>query len=168
MHHVLTDDQLRKEPRRIQNIFFEAMLAGYASERSEEIELAMFPDSKHVEYETGLWRVTDTWHTPPDSEYSGGETKIYYRDRPVWMMHYYGAYPKSAIPILKAALRTTYLEREFCGGRGIEEFVHADGEYHNVRDVTYRSFEAFRGTEYVLLHTADKPAYHFYHGGLML
>ena len=169
MAKILTLDQLRDEDWRIRDIFFESSLAGYASEHPPEtIELALFPHSKHIEYENGLWRVTDTWDDYSESDYTDGKTTVYYRDVPVWVMHYYGQYPKSAIPILKAALQSAHQERIFWGGRGPNEYAHPDGKYLNFLDPHARSFRSFRGTEIVLVTKTDETGSHFFHGGMMI
>ncbi len=169
MAKIFAREELRADDKPIREIFFEAMLAGYVSEHPPEPqELVVFPGSKHLEYERGLWRVTDTWDAPSESDYSSGKTLIYYRDEPVWVMQYYGQYPQSALPILKAALRSSYLAGEFSGGRGVDGFAHPDGKYLNFRDPYYHSFRSFRGTEVVLVSKTDETGSHFYHGGLKI
>lgn len=116
--------------RHAQEIFFTAMRQGYASS-SEKGTIPEIPGSKTIEYRHDKWRVLDTYLVAPQSPYSGGTTIIYWGEIPIWMMQYVGYYDEEAIPCLKAALRATYDESIFNGGRGPDVFEHEGFLYLN-------------------------------------
>ncbi len=91
-----------------EQIFFEAMLSGYA------------------EFKRGLWRVSDTWIVGTYGN-SAGWTTMFWRERPFWNMQYQGCYRDEAIPFLKRALLENYRKRIFLGGRGPTKFEIREG-----------------------------------------
>lgn len=154
-------------------VFFEAMIIGYASEEKlKKSSIAELPGSKLIPpYVKGPWKVSDPYLVTPLSSFSGGTTIISYEGVPVWMMQYFGQYPKEAVPCLKAALRTAYENRQFFGGRGPESFGYGPFRYTNYspRNVwkNHRFGDRFNGDEEVRENGGKLLGWHTYHGGLM-
>lgn len=123
--------------RHAMEIFFTAMQEGYVS-NSEKGTVPEIPGSKTIEYRHNEWRVLDMYLVTPKSPYSGGTTIIYYGEIPMWMMQYVGYYDEEALPCLKAALKTTYDEKVFNGGRGPDFFEH--GGFHYINAPTSNDF----------------------------
>lgn len=153
-----------------QQVFFDAMLEGYATNESSH---SVFTEKRGgterrswpIGAPKGPWLVLDEWETTSTSDYSGGTTVIFYEGKLVWMMHYFGYYTREAIPILKTALRQAYTHRSFQGGRGPSRFVCADGEYTNSAQ---GQFTSFSGREEIRFVNGSYGGYHVYHGGLMI
>ena len=99
----------------IQEFFFNGMLNGYASGVKAVAEPGL-PGYKRTEYKEGDFYLLDRWVTTPLSDKSVGDTTIWHRDMPVWVMHYGGRYDKHVIPFLKRALHRTYKSRVFIAG----------------------------------------------------
>lgn len=163
----------------IEAVFFRAMLQGYASEtKPQKIVVPQLPGIKMVEYIEGDFRVVDMWTKTPGSPCSAGWTMIWFRDVPVWQMHYEGWYDDEAIPILKASLKEAYCNRVFLGGRGPSGnagHTVPDGLYWTyANDVCLRSnFIRFSGHEEVHIFDRDrgfllKHGEHFYSGMLLI
>lgn len=167
MTRIYTLDEIRQDHTPIRQVFFNAMLAGYAAKIPKIVSSADSPHCKVFEYTEGAnWLVTDTYHVTPNSDFSGGTTVIYYAYVPVWMMQYFGHYPEATIPFLKEALALEYGRRRFTGGRGQMSLVKEDRNYIN--DVA-GDFSRFNGIEQI--RRGDKPeviGWHRYHGGLMI
>ena len=112
------------------NTFFDAMLAGYAGKGAKARPIARLPGSHVIEYSSGPWKVVDVYHTTL-GEMSYGTTHLFFEAVPVWMMHYWGEYPKEMIPTLKRALSSAYQNGFWNGGRGPEWFNDDEFTYHN-------------------------------------
>lgn len=119
---------------RILPVFFAAMQDGYAG-NAKKSTITELPNSKVITFKQGRWTVVDCYFVTPLSNFSFGTTIIYYDDVPVWMMHYWGEYPKEVIPFLKQALRANYEFGRFEGGRGPRMYSDPDNfkrlEYFN-------------------------------------
>ena len=125
------------------------------------------------------WVLVDRWGS------DGGHTMIYqpFSSIPVWMMRYFGSYPKNAMALLKAALADRYSAGEFCGGRGPHSYAFGTSERGPDHDcvLTYANnwegnFSKFNGSESIQAReTYDsgivilKPSgSHSYWGGLLV
>lgn len=146
----------------IMEIFFRAMLAGYAGTAKKETP----PDSpgmKRITFKRGRYLVIDQWQTSPESDFSFGGTTIFYNDVPIWWMTYEGWYLKETIPFLKEALAKAYSARSFLGGRGQDSFQRGQFLYRNLFQ---GSFVSFCGREFIT--KADQElGHHEYRGGLI-
>lgn len=112
----------------IEWVFFKAMRNGYApnTKNTSPAELLGIPRSKIITFEHEDFRVVDMWFKPVGRDHSFGNTIVYERNQPVWVMQYWGQYQKCCIPLLKQALSIEYLKVRpagsrfdvFCGCRG--------------------------------------------------
>jgi hypothetical protein len=153
-----------------QQIFFEAMCFGYAMEGSsgaalERTTITELPGSKVITSNDNDWKLIDCYYTRPDSEKSGGQTMIWYKGVPVWMMAYGGRYPKVVIPFLKQCLHRAYMENRFYGGRG-PEFVQ--GEQYTYVNRVHGTFSNFKGEERIYDRSETRFGHHWYHGMSLL
>ncbi len=153
-----------------QTVFLEAMCLGYAMdgisgrpvENSTIIEL---PGSKAITTNLGDWKVVDFYFKNPGSEKSAGETMIWHKNVPVWMMIYGGSYPKIVIPFLKKCLGRAYLEQRFYGGRGPEFMEEEPFTYVNR---FHGTFTSFKGEERIYDKSGTRFGYHWYQGMSLL
>jgi len=146
----------------IQKIFFDAMRRGWAYDNcAKKIEVPQFPGSKAISFEQGPFRVVDCYMT--NFNFSTGITTIWFREKPVWMMHYGGWYEKEAIPFLKFCLRRAYIERHFYGGRG-PNFMR-DDRFTYVNRIEHNNFRDFAGEERIFDLSEKCLGYHWYRGG---
>ncbi len=155
--------------------FFAAMREGYASE-SPSVPLP-FPIPNIAKGKTYCYRdESDKWvvydsYVFGDDGASAGWTIITYRDRPVWQMQYDGWYAKEASPFLKKALRVTYAERRFVGGRGPELYTGEDDfpnlAYLNVALGHFQSFSGSEGVRMKIGSTLKSLGEHHYRGGML-
>lgn len=156
----------------MQDIFFEAMNAGYAADAPKKQSISWLPDNKTIEYKRGPWRAVDTYHVTKLGPRSGGTTIISYEETPVWMMQYFGEYEEEAIPCLKAALRSTYSRKEFWAGRGPWRFELDGFVYKNclVNPLGLSSFAGFFSGEEKVFNKSKGGilGWHRYQGGGML
>lgn len=136
-------------PGEIKEVFFEAMLAGYASNAPKKLTITELPGSKLILFEKGPWRVADVYYTRRGSNFSAGQTIISHDGRPVWVMSYQGCYERKVIPFLKKALLLSYEARLWNGGRGPDTFRDGDLQYTNQVSRGYDDFTDFRGSEEV-------------------
>lgn len=136
-------------------VFFRAMLAGYAGNKNDAAKSSDLYGYKIFEFTHGDYLIVDRYCTTPLSDYSAGTTTIFYRTMPVWWMSYAGHYPKEAIPFLKKVLAETYAANDFNGARG-PAFYRDPGKglwYHNTAD---GDFEEFSGVEVIRKIDADE------------
>lgn len=141
-----------------EEIFFKAMLAGYASDAGNIEKEETLDGYKTLTFEEGEWKVVDRYCVTPFSDSSVGTTTIFYQGKAVWWMAYGGSYPKSVIPFLKESLRQTYQQSVFIGGRGPDRFVDSDenprfiylNETKGLVTLNDQSFESFQGKETVI------------------
>jgi hypothetical protein len=137
----------RPSVSKIQQVFFLAMLRGYAKSPAKAM-LPQLPGSRVVTTVHGYggrFRVADCWLVSNNSNLSSGTTTIWFKNEPVWVMHYGGWYDMEVIPFLKKCLLRAYRKREFYGGRGPVLVRGKDYVYEN--QVTDRRFEVARGEE---------------------
>lgn len=168
---------------RAKEVFFKAMLDGYAGDKKMSTNTISPDGYKTIEFIDGEFRVVDRYCITPLSDYSAGTTTIFFKGSdeswvPVWWMSYGGVYPKGAIQFLKMALQKAYVTEQFCGGRGLENFqskISVDGfqvtlEYRNVFEGNFVDFE---GVEEILQiplpgYEPEKIGYHEYSGMSLL
>lgn len=145
----------------IQNKFFDAMTHGWAcNTNAKKIEVPQFPGSKGILYEHGPYKVLDCYMT--NYNFSTGTTTIWFREKPLWAMHYGGRYEKEVIPFLKYCLRRAYSERRFYGGRG-PNFMRND-HFTYVNQIEHSSFREFSGEERIFNINEKCMGYHWYRG----
>jgi hypothetical protein len=121
--------------------FFAAMLRGYFGDSMKTTA----PDrGTIIEFVSAEYKVIDHYYTTPQSLYSVGTTMIYFKDIPIWWMSYGGFYQHEAIPFLKDALRATYEEKKFLGGRGPRTYLKDGLCYENI---VAGDLKLFRGRE---------------------
>ena len=116
--------------------------------------------SKDLAYQEGPFKYLDTYLG--DVNFIGEEA-VWYEDKPVWGMNYYGRLLVETIPAgfsecLKSALLEVPEEMPF---RGPEEFVEGDFSYTCSVE---GSIEWFRGKEFVF-HKGQKIYQLYFHGG---
>lgn len=159
---------------RLQEFFFEAMRAGWATPAPKQ-PVPSLSGTKSISFEKGELKLLDYYFVAPESNHSYGTTVIWESGIPRWIMHYGGFYRKQDIPLLKAALLASYSKNEFRGGRGpqyftLEGFGHP--MYSNDVKDTEMGFKKFRGHEWI---TIPDPGYaevdvlgeHEFFGGLL-
>lgn len=131
-------------------------------------------DGEHVSpCRTGshdLGFVEDRW-AYHDSYFGGsdfiGEEVVYFEDRPVWAMNYYGRILRNDLitaaqagQMIKVSLSRMYEQGRFLGG-----FEHAEGDL-TYMDASEGDVNCFHGHE--LIRRGQEPAYELdYHGGLI-
>src|SRR3989338_10239065 len=106
---------------KIIEFFFEAMKSGWAMPVPKS-PIPSLPGSKSIPFRIGEYSLLDYYFVAPGSDSSYGTTVIWVAERPFWVMHYGGWYKKEVIPFFNAALRETYSQNHFVGGRGPREF----------------------------------------------
>ena len=129
----------------IQEVFFRAMLAGWAN-NVDVIQFADLPGSCGHQYIDGKFKVLDQFIVNPRSNKSSGTTIIWYDQIPVWVMHYGGWYQKRAIPFLKKCLCSAYESKTFRGGRGLGCVEGKKLTYFNLIEEA-STFRCFKGKE---------------------
>ncbi|MFC1757022.1 DUF5680 domain-containing protein [Patescibacteria group bacterium] len=152
----------------IENVFFEAMLYGWASKNPEKISIPEFPGMKGIVYESGQFRVVDGYFVTPYSDMSTGMTMIWHATVPVWVMYYGGWYDEEVIPFLKSCLNNAYEEHRFYGGRG--PFLVRDQNLAYENSVDSNSFEDFVGEENIYDTEGQRHhrGFHWYKGMSLL
>lgn len=154
----------------VEQLFFEAMKSGWATP-APKVTIPDLPGSKSIPFRRDDFTLIDYYFVAPGSDSSYGSTIIWVANRPVWVMHYGGWYKKEAIPFLKAALRETYSQNLFIGGRGPKEYQEKDTPFlyrnHTMDFTSY--FTDFHGSEDVVNTKTNKiVGVHRFFGGLMI
>jgi len=122
------------------------------------------PGSHDLKFSDGNWSYLDSYFGGRDFL---GEEVVYFKDKPVWAMNYYGSIllpdlitPEQAGHIIKASLSLLYTEKRFLGG-----FTHTEGEY-DYNDTNEGDPARFKGKETIV--RQGRVAYELvYHGGLV-
>lgn len=151
----MTPDERARILEGAKEAFFAAMLDGYCGEKkNSRVTTSNNGNTKSVRFVHSLYIVEDEWDTNPESDLSGGTTRIFLSNgttwHPVWRMSYGGRYSKEARAFLKRVLHHTYNRRKFVGGRG--EIAMFDAENHLLYTNNLRKnagFEDSSGTEYI-------------------
>lgn len=147
--------------------FCRASLSCFASGAKYQ-QLGDSPWKKHIIVEEGDFKLEDIYWSFSYSPYSTGETVIYCKNQPYWIMQYGGFYLEEAIPCLRSALKEAYASFQFCGGRGLRSHPHGRYLYTNLY---HGDFECFSGREDVFSYVAGSKSevlgYHTYQGWLL-
>jgi hypothetical protein len=155
------------DKKQILPVFFAAMQDGYANNsNARKSTIAKFHGLKMILFNSGDFKVQDSYLVVPGSSRSSGQTVILYKDEPVWSMSYQGGYNKDAIPFLKQALRETYGRSQFIGGRGPHIFAEDAMAYLNVLEYP-NDWRHFRGHEEVR-RNGQTLGWHEYQGLLLV
>ncbi|HOF79306.1 MAG TPA: DUF5680 domain-containing protein [Candidatus Dojkabacteria bacterium] len=116
----------------LKNFIFEASTNTYASE-DKNIRVKQLDNSTTIVYEKDDWKYHDNYF---GGEPFGGREVVFYKDKPVWMMVYYGAVvvneivPDELYTVLTKALRSSSVDMPY---RGPKELV--DGEFRYVNEL---------------------------------
>ncbi len=121
-------------------------------------ELSSRPCSKDLEYSKNDYKYIDTYL---GGENFIGEEALFYLNKPIWGMNYYGKeLDKFSIDFLKKAMLTVSKENPFRG-----KPVFKDGDYTYICEVD-GNFEKFSGIEKIYLY--DKKVFECsFHGGII-
>jgi len=135
-----------------EQVFFKAMLDGYAGNEGQKSQKTKTPDGYvNIEYVDGDYRVLDRYCVTPYSCSSTGTTTIFFLGNPVWWMSYGGRYEDEVIPFLKEVLAVAYKNGDFCGGRGPKDWTKGDLQYQNEGNpIDDNTFEMFEGAEVII------------------
>lgn len=126
--------------------------------------LARRPGSHDLEFREPPFAYLDSYFGGADFI---GEEVVYYEDRPVWAMNYYGRIlvpesitPEEAGKVIKESLSLMYQEERFLG-----DFEHNTtyGIYH---DANQGDIASFTGREWIMRDNIMAYELH-YHGGLI-
>ncbi len=116
--------------------------------------------STTITYESGEWKSHDNFF---GGEPYGGRIIVFFRDKPCWMMVYFGSVekevdPNAIYPILRGALKRMPEEAPF---RGPRQFREGEYEYRNDWNGTV---ESYSGEERIMCNGAIVYQAH-YRGG---
>lgn len=146
----------------LNNFIVRAKAATYVGD-GEHVESCR-PGSHDLRFSDGDW----TYH---DSYFGGtdfiGEEVVYYAEKPVWAMNYYGRILRDDLltaaeagQMIKASLSHMYKENRFLGG-----FEHMENDLTYV-DASDGGSDSFHGRE--LIRRSSEIVYELvYHGGLI-
>lgn len=135
----------------------EAKKNTYAGEGKTN-EISMRPCSKDLEYIKGDYKYIDTYL---GGESFMGEEAVFYLDKPIWGMNYYGKeYKNFSVDFLKKAMQTVNKENPYRG-----QPIYKDGDYTYVCE-TEGNFEEFVGNEKIYLGKEKIFECHF-NGGII-
>lgn len=102
-------------------------------------DISMRPCSKDLEYVKDDYKYIDTYL---GGENFIGEEAVFYLDKPIWGMNYYGKeYEKFSVDFLRKAMLTVTKENPYRG-----QPIFKDGDYTYICEVN-GDFEHFNGTE---------------------
>lgn len=151
--------------KEIEEFFLEAARQTYAAD-APKTTIADLPKSKVYRYERGDWLYVDLYFSANGKSF--GQTTIWFQDQPVWGMQYHGSWDTSderVIPFLKLALRESYENGVFYGGRGPNALKDESGK------LTYRNWPhprhnlaRFEGYEEIYSERAKELFRHDYSG----
>ena len=120
--------------------------------------------SHDLRFQEGNWSYHDSYFGGSDFI---GEEVVYFADRPIWAMNYYGRILRDDLltaaqagQMIKASLSRLYQEGRFLGG-----FAHTENDLAYV-DTSEGSPEHFHGRE--IIRCGEEVAYELlYHGGMI-
>lgn len=120
--------------------------------------------SHDLRFADGEWAYLDSYFGGTDFI---GEEVVYFAEKPVWAMNYYGRILRAELltaaqagQMIKASLSRMYQENRFLGG-----FEHTENDLTYV-DTSEGSVDSFRGREFI--RRGQEVAYELvYHGGLI-
>ncbi len=148
----------------IKNFFFKAMMEGWASGGGEKLTIPQLPGYKAIGHRDGDFYLIDCYCKNPEYHGSSGFTTIYWKNNPIWTMHYGGEYiNKDTVNFLKNALLFAYTHRQFCGGRGPSSLSLLGMIYINTPE--QNNFVNFSGRETIHnIETGQSYGHHIYQG----
>jgi len=122
------------------------------------------PGSHDLRFTDGKWSYLDSYFGGTDFI---GEEVVYFNDKPVWAMNYYGYILRDDLltaaeagGMIKASLSRMYMEDRFLGG-----FEHPENRLTYV-DASEGNVDHFHGREFI--RRGQEVAYELvYHGGLI-
>jgi hypothetical protein len=122
------------------------------------------PGSHDLRFTDGKWSYLDSYFGGTDFI---GEEAVYFEDKPVWAMNYYGYILRDDLltaseagGMIKASLSRMYREGRFLGG-----FEHTENDLTYV-DTSEGNADHFHGREFI--RRGQEVAYELvYHGGLI-
>jgi Domain of unknown function (DUF5680) len=122
------------------------------------------PGSHDLRFKDGEWAYLDSYFGGTDFI---GEEVVYFDDKPIWAMNYYGRILRDDLltasqagQIIKSSLSSMYKENRFLGG-----FEYTENGLTYV-DTSQGNANSFHGRE--LIHRGKDTAYELiYHGGLI-
>jgi hypothetical protein len=120
--------------------------------------------SHDLEFTQGAFRYLDSYFGGQDFI---GQEVVYYEDKPVWAMNYYGKIlmPKQITPAQTGAIIKESLSKLYQQGRFLGSFEH-QVENYNYYDTSIGGVSAFSGREWITLN--KEVVYELlYHGGLI-
>jgi hypothetical protein len=128
--------------KQLKAFILEASHNTYAS-GNEGIKEKQKDESTTLVYSKGNWKFHDNYF---GGEPYGGREVVFYKDKPVWMMVYYGWVVEGVntdrvYPLLTKALSKSTLEKPY---RGPEEYIEGTSIYANDME---GDVENFRGEE---------------------
>lgn len=150
--------------KEVEEFFLEAARQTYAAD-APKTTIAELPKSKVYRYEHEDWLYVDLYFATNCTSF--GTTTIWYRGQPIWGMQYHGYWnmgDERIIPFLKLALRVSYENGVFYGGRGPNALKDESG------NLTYRnwpepkSFVRFEGYEEIYDERIKELFHHDYSG----
>ncbi len=129
---------------KLKEFILEASHNTYAN-GNEDIRKKQVDGSTTIEYVNGDWKFHDNYF---GGEPYGGREVVFYKDKPVWVMVYYGWVTEGVstdrvYPILGKALSNSTVEKPY---RGPDEYVEGNSIYANDME---GDVESFRGEERV-------------------
>ena len=148
----------------VKRFFVEASLNTYAAD-APKTAIEALPKSKAFYYERGSFLYIDLYFS--SGKKRCGQAIIWYKGEPVGGMSYQGFWEgkdESIIPFLKRALRSSYQNGEFVGGRGPESYNEGALEYRN--RLWREKFEDFNGDEEIW--QGAKLVFHRHYEGMAL
>jgi hypothetical protein len=148
---VLDDEELAR-------FLVEAKRNTYASQTGKIASSRM--ESKDLGYRNNDYYYVDSYFGEKD--FSGQEI-VYHKDKPIWIMNYYGKMiqddvPQGFIETLRGALMRVEVDRPF---RGCSSYSDGKFSYNCESEGTFRSFTGQESIEY-----DGRKVYHLhFHGG---
>lgn len=116
--------------KKLKEFILEASQNTYASE-NPDIKVRQDDNSTTIVYEYGDWKYHDNYF---GGEPFGGREVVFLKEKPVWMMVYYGSVivdeiiPDELYKVLTEALRSSTIDMPY---RGPKELVNGDFRYEN-------------------------------------
>lgn len=152
----------------VEQFFYIARQHGYTDPSAHRYLSPGRPGFRYTVYAEGSFRLMDEWCSNPEPDWSSGHTTIWFEQMPIWQMFYRGRYTKEAAKFLKEALRVSYQDGQFYGGRGRREVMDPDGKMIYRNFIKYPRFTRFEGQETIYDLDAHQLGYHNYMGFSLL
>lgn len=125
----------------------------------------VFKDSNQLEYREGNWFYRDIYYTGKGI-FTGLEA-VYFQDKAVWSMPYYGNFKKMTEEEVDSVLRKALLDN-WKTARTWQKTEWQKGDYKYICEPDFEgSIEEMTGVERILKNN-DEVYYFFYAGGLLV